>query len=366
MTVPFLDLKEINARYSIELKEAAARVIDSGWYILGQEVDRFEKEFAAYCGVQHVIGVANGLDALTLIIRGYREMGLLCEGDEIIVPANTYIASVLAITENRLVPVFVEPNPVTYNLDPYRIESALTNKTRAIMAVHLYGQLADMGALANIAEFRKLLLIEDCAQAHGAHRNGIKAGAWGDASGFSFFPGKNLGALGDAGAVVTNNGDLNRVIRALRNYGSHTKYNNQYRGVNSRLDELQAAFLSVKLKYLDADTNLRRTVAKTYISSIKNRKITLPECPEYDAHVWHLFTIRCNERQKFQQHLEKCNVASLIHYPVPPHRQPAYEAFSSLNLPITEQIHREIVSLPISPTLTKTQIQVVVDACNSF
>lgn len=366
MNVPFLDLKAVNARYSTELKNAASRVIDSGWYILGKEVENFESEFSSYCGVPHTIGVANGLDALSLIIRGYRELGVFSEGDEIIVPANTYIASILAITENRLVPVLVEPDLSTYNLDINRIDTAITSKTRAIMAVHLYGQLMDMSTLRDIAKNRGLLLIEDCAQAHGAERHGVKAGAWGDAAGFSFFPGKNLGALGDAGAVVTANEDLNKVIRALRNYGSHTKYHNQYQGVNSRLDELQAAFLRVKLNYLDSDTEARRFIASAYISGIVNQRLKLPTCPEYYAHVWHLFVVRCDDRTAFQRHLQESGVDSLIHYPVPPHHQPAYKDYASQNLHITELIHKEIISLPISPTLTAEQIQQVIDVCNAF
>jgi dTDP-4-amino-4,6-dideoxygalactose transaminase len=366
MIVPFLNLKTINSRFADELKEAAARVIDSGWYILGREVESFEQEFSAYCGNRYAIGVANGLDALSLIIRGYKELGIVKEGDEVIVPANTYIASVLAITENRLVPVFVEPNPITFNIDVNKIKEAVTSKTRIIMAVHLYGQLADMPALKKIADEYSLLIIEDAAQAHGAQLDGVKAGAWGDASGFSFFPGKNLGALGDAGAVVTANGDLNLAVRALRNYGSHIKYHNSCKGVNSRLDELQAAFLRVKLKYLDADTDARRTVAMRYLNEIQHPAIRLPMVPSEPAHVWHLFVVRTKDRIGLQKHLEKYEIGSLIHYPIPPHQQPAYFEYQNLSLPITEAIHQEVLSLPMAPNLNKTDLDRIIAACNSF
>ena len=366
MKIPFLDLKEINARYAVELKAAAARVIDSGWYILGKEVEEFENEFAAYCGVKYAIGVANGLDALTLILRGYREMGLLNEGDEIIVPSNTYIASILAITENRLVPIFVEPAQESFNLDPEKIQAAITSRTRGIMVVHLYGQLADMVAIDGFSKKHNLLLIEDCAQAHGAQASGAKAGSWGDAAGFSFFPGKNLGALGDAGAIVTSNGELNKVVRALRNYGSEKKYHNNYKGVNSRLDEIQAAMLRVKLKYLDDDTDARRKIAKLYLSKITNELIILPKVSSWASHVWHLFVVRTQDRGALQLHLESHGIGCLIHYPVPPHLQPAYSEYGSLSLPISESIHHQVLSLPISPAISQGCVDEVISACNSF
>ena len=313
--IPFLDLKGINARYRDEMIQAASRVIDSGWYIQGSEVRKFESEFSEYCGVKHCIGVSDGLDALTLIIRAWKEMGKLRDGDEVIVPANTYIASILAITENRLVPVLVDPNESTYNLCPNKIESALTSKTKVILPVHLYGQLADMQQIMDIAERNKLLVLEDSAQAHGASLNGKIAGSWGDASGFSFYPGKNLGALGDAGAITTNDVELANTIRALSNYGSHKKYENLYKGVNSRLDEMQAAFLRVKLKYLAKDIDARRTIAKTYSQCIDNKKISLPFCLHTDQHVFHLYVIRVKNRTKLQQELDSHGVETLIHYP---------------------------------------------------
>lgn len=365
--IPFLSLKEINQSYADELKAAAARVIDSGWYITGEEVAQFEADYARYCGVAQCVGVGNGLDALTLILRAYKILGVLAEGDEVIVPANTYIASVLAITENNLVPVFVEPQERTFNIDPILVEQAITKKTKAILVVHLYGQLADMTELERVARKFDLRIIEDAAQAHGASDGVRKAGAIGDAAGFSFFPGKNLGALGDAGAVVTNNEELAGCIRALRNYGSNVKYHNIYKGVNSRLDELQAAFLSVKLRYLEAETQARRQVSAIFREQIVNPKILLPvlegdEC----RHVWHLFVVRVTDRDSFQRFLSGFGVATQIHYPVPPHLQPAYNEFAEMQLPLTEKIHREVVSLPISPRLSRLDIKRIVDACNLF
>ncbi len=365
-SIPFLNLKEINQRYADELKAAAARVIDSGWYILGEEVTQFEKEFASYCGVPFCIGVGNGLDALTLILRAYKELGVLQKGDEVIVPANTYIASILSITENGLCPVFVEPDPETFNLDPAGVAQAITSKTRAIMAVHLYGQLADVEALKMLADKHQLKLIEDCAQSHGAMLRGIKAGAWGDASGFSFFPGKNLGALGDAGAVTTHDRALAEKIRALRNYGSEIKYHNICQGVNSRLDEMQAAFLRVKLKYLDTDTQARQKIADRYLSEIKNSSIKLPLRTVPSAHVWHLFVVTCTQRTELQKHLAAQGIHTLIHYPLPPHKQPAYADFNHLALPRTEMIHNSVLSLPISPVLSVDDVEHIIKVCNVF
>lgn len=322
--INFLDLKAINAQYRQELIEACTSVIDSGWYIQGVEVQKFEKEFAAYCGTEHCIGVANGLDALILVFRAWKELGKLKEGDEVIVPANTYIASILAVTENKLKPILVEPDPQTFNICPTKIREAISKNTKAILAVHLYGQLAAMPEIISIAKEHDLLVLEDSAQAHGAEIQGKKAGNWGHASGFSFYPGKNLGALGDAGAITTNDDDLAKVIRALSNYGSHKKYENLYQGVNSRLDEIQAAMLSVKLKHLDTEIAHRRKVADAYIQGINNTAVTLPltlnSSPlTRENHVWHVFVIRCEQREALQKHLLEHGIQTLIHYPIPPH-----------------------------------------------
>ena len=364
--VPFLSLKEVNAQHAEELKAAAARVIDSGWYVLGQELAAFEHEFAAYCGVGHAVGVGNGLDALSLIFRGYMELGAMADGDEVIVPGNTFIASFLAITENRLVPVPVEPDPITFNLDPVKVEAAIGPRTRAIMAVHLYGQLADMTALTALAQRHQLLLIEDAAQAHGAMNDGCKAGAFGEAAAFSFFPTKNLGALGDGGAVVTDNSALAERVAALRNYGSTTKYHHLYRGLNSRLDEIHAAMLRVKLKYLDAEIAWRRHVACRYRDGIRHPHIQLPVVVHEEQHVWHLFVVRCARRDALQQHLQTHGIQSQVHYPVPPHRQPAYAALRFASLPLTEQLHDEVLSLPMGPTLSDAAVDRVIEACMAF
>jgi len=369
--IPFLDLKGINAQYREELIQAATDVIDSGWYIQGTQVKAFEQEFADYCGTKHCIGVANGLDALILILRAYKELGKLKEGDEVIVPANTYIASILAITENRLKPILVEPNEHTYNLDPNLIEQAITPNTKAILAVHLYGQLADMPAINAIAQKYNLLMIEDSAQAHGAQIEGRKAGNWGDASGFSFYPGKNLGALGDAGAVTTNDDKLAQTIRALGNYGSHKKYENLYQGVNSRLDEMQAALLRVKLKNLNTETKRRQQIAEMYIQGIQNDAIVLPLTPHTslltrEDCVWHLFVIRSTERKKLQAYLTEQGIQTLIHYPIAPHHQKAYQAWSNQNYPITEMIHKEVISLPISHVMSDSQVLSITKLLNKF
>lgn len=369
--IPFLDLKSINAQCREELIAAASRVIDSGWYIQGAEVKSFEEEFAKYCGSKHCVGVANGLDALTLTLRAWKELGKLNEGDEVIVPANTYIASVLAITENRLKPVLVEPDKATFNLCPRNTEAAITPRTRVILPVHLYGQLADMPAIMTIAERHNLLVLEDSAQAHGASLNGKKAGSWGHASGFSFYPGKNLGAIGDGGAVTTDDDELAGVIRALGNYGSRKKYENLYQGVNSRLDEIQAAMLRVKLKYLDHQTDRRRKAAAAYMEGITNKNILLPLPHESCAlsmshHVWHLFIIRCRQRESLQQHLADMGVQTLIHYPIPPHRQQAYAQWSRRSLPLTEALHDQVLSLPMGPSLSAEDVQGVITACNQW
>jgi dTDP-4-amino-4,6-dideoxygalactose transaminase len=369
--VPFLDLGRVNAQFRNDLVDAIAGVVDSGWYIQGERVKTFEHAFAEFCGVKHCIGVANGLDALILTLRAWKELGKIKEGDEVIVPANTYIASVLAITENKLIPVLVEPDEHTYNLCPKNVEAAITEKTKVIIPVHLYGQLSAMPELMSIAERYNLLVLEDSAQAHGASLNGRRAGNWGDASGFSFYPGKNLGALGDAGAVTTNDDELARVLRALGNYGSHEKYKNLYQGVNSRLDEIQAAILSVKLKHLDVHTEHRRQIADIYLKGINNSALKLPLSKDVDAkafesHVWHLFVIRSPERAALQEHLAKSGVQTMIHYPIPPHQQQAYPQFNNLSFETTELIHQEVLSLPISPVMSIADAKVVVDACNSF
>lgn len=368
--IPFLNLQALNARHTDELKDAFARVLASGTFILGAELVSFEAEFAAYCGVRHAIGVANGLDALTLIFRAYLSLGLLCEGDEVIVPANTFMASVLAISENRLVPVLVEPDPHTFNLDPFTVAQAITPATRAILAVHLYGQVSAMQELLALARAHQLLVVEDAAQAHGACYQGVHAGALGDAAGFSFYPGKNLGALGDAGAITTNDDALAICLRSLRNYGSSQKYQFEQAGINSRLDELQAAFLRTKLPYLDSDTAIRRRIAAAYLGGISNPLLQLPQVSDPHAHVWHLFVIRTPARERFQAWLAEHQIQTLIHYPVAPHQQPACAALTPQSLPqplpLCEQIHAQVISLPLSPLLTEVEVEHIIWACNSF
>ena len=364
--IKFLDLAKINAQYEQELKAACSRVIDSGWYIMGNELTAFENEFAQYCGTKYAVGIANGLDALTLTLRAWKELGKLSEGDEVIVPANTYIASILAITENGLIPVLVEPDEVTYNLCPMKTKAAVTLKTKAILPVHLYGLISPMPALMAIAEEYDLLVLEDCAQSHGAQIADKKCGAWGHAAGFSFYPGKNLGALGDAGAVTTNDEALATTLRALRNYGSHKKYENLYQGVNSRLDEIQAAMLRVKLSYLDTETASRRAVAQAYLSQINNPLISLPTLDDINKHVFHLFVIRVNSREKLQEYLTANGIQSLVHYPLPPHKQEAYKQYNKIELPLTEEIHRTVISLPLSPVMQKEEVDYVIEVLNRF
>ena len=358
--IKFLDLKAVNEQFRPEIDAAMLRVLDSGWYLLGGEVSGFEQEFAAYCGAKHCLGCANGLDALTLILMGYRELGLMTQGDEVIVPANTYIASILAISRAGLKPILVEPDERTYNIDPSLIEPAITERTKAIMAVHLYGQCADMDPINAIAKTHGLKVIEDAAQAHGATYHGRKSGSLGDAAGFSFYPGKNLGCLGDGGAVTTNDGELADTISALRNYGSHEKYHNKYQGMNSRLDEIQAAVLRVKLKYLDEDTEKRRTVANHYLSALspqvsglnpQSSGLTLPHVADYGIPAWHLFVVRTPKRSALAEHLKDQGIQTVIHYPIPPHQQQAYPEIHGLSLPLSESIHREVLSLPMSPVI---------------
>jgi dTDP-4-amino-4,6-dideoxygalactose transaminase len=365
--IKFLDLQKINLAHQQEIEERLLSVFRSGWYLLGNEVKNFETNFTTYIGSPNAIGVANGLDALRLIFKAYMELKILSVGDEIIVPANTYIASILAITDNRLKPVFAEPQIENYNLDISKIESLITPKTKAIMVVHLYGQVCWSEELEALAKKYNLKIIEDNAQAIGAEWKGIKSGNLGDAAGFSFYPGKNLGALGDAGAVSCKDQLLAKTIRALANYGSQEKYVNEFQGLNSRLDEIQAAALDVKLKYIDDDNNRRRKVAEKYIAEINNVKIILPQLPaESKGHVWHLFVIRTEKRHQLQKYLLENDIQTLIHYPIPPHKQKAYKYYNHLTFPITKKIHNEVLSLPISPVMDEKEIQKVILMINNF
>lgn len=369
--IPFLDLKKVNEQYQAELKEACSRVIDSGWYVLGNEVAEFEKEFAAYCETEHCLGVANGLDALVLILRAYMELGIIKKGDEVIVPSNTYIASILAISENGLTPVLVEPDIKTFNLDPALVEAVITEKTKAILTVHLYGQVTAMDEINAVAKKHHLKVIEDCAQAHGAiytNKQGQskKVGSLGDAAGFSFYPGKNLGALGDGGAVTTNDSELANTIAALRNYGSHEKYKNLYKGMNSRLDEIQAGMLRVKLRYLDKEIIARQTVAQAYLKGIHNPLIDLPIIDDVNAHVLHLFVIKTSQRDKLVNYLTANGVQSLVHYPIPPHQQEAYQEWESVSFPISEKIHEQVLSIPISSVITRDEVETIILLINNY
>lgn len=365
--IKFLDLQKINLAYQSEIEQRMMATFRSGWYLLGHEVKNFESNFNSYIGSKNAIGVANGLDALRLILRGYIEMGVMQPGDEVIVPANTYIASILAISDNGLVPVLVEPDLNSYNIDILKIEEKISPRTKGIMIVHLYGRAVWSDQLQQIANKHDLKIIEDNAQAIGAEWNGTKTGNLADAAGFSFYPGKNLGALGDAGAVTTNDAELAKTIRALANYGSSEKYVNIYQGLNSRLDEIQAAVLDVKLNYIDAENERRREIAEKYLSEIKNPNTILPENPK-DAkeHVWHLFVIKSAQREKLQNYLTENGVQTLIHYPIPPHKQHAYKEMNHLSFPITEQIHDEVLSLPMSPVMNDEEVQSVIDVLNSF
>ena len=362
--IPFLDLKNINAQYRDELFEVCKNVIDSGWYIQGNECNEFEKEFADYCGAKYAIGVANGLDALILILRAYKEMGIMQDDDEVIVPSNTYIASILAISENSLVPVLVEPDINTYLLDPSKVEEKITSKTKAILPVHLYGQTCHMDEINKIAKKYNLKVIEDSAQSHGAYYKGKRSGNLGDASGFSFYPGKNLGALGDGGAVTTNDEKLANTIRALGNYGSQKKYENLYKGINSRLDEMQAAMLRVKLRYLDKELTKRKEIAKYYLENITNENIVLPTITT-DS-VWHLFVIRTTERDKLQKYLLDNDIQTLIHYPLAPHKQGAYKYWNNKKFSISEKIHDEVLSLPICVTQSFKDTEKIVRVLNEY
>ena len=363
----FLDLKKINLEHQLEIEQAMIETFRTGWYLLGSNVLEFEKNLALYIGTKNAIGVANGLDALRLIIGAYKELGFFENNDEIIVPSNTYIASVLAITDNNLKPIFVEPNINNYNIDIDKIEMAITSKTRAIMIVHLYGQAVFSGKLVELAKKYNLKIIEDNAQAIGASINNIKTGNLGDAAAFSFYPTKNLGAIGDAGAVTTNDDLLAKTIRILANYGSSKKYENVLQGLNSRLDEIQAAVLNIKLKYLDKDNSRRKHIAKMYVEGIKNPKIILPVYPDdSNNHVWHLFVIRTKDRINLQEYLSENNIQTLIHYPIAPHKQDCYAQYNYLNLPIAELLQGEILSIPISQVLTDEEVKYVISVLNMY
>jgi dTDP-4-amino-4,6-dideoxygalactose transaminase len=364
--IPFLNLKKLNQPFEVVFQQKMKQFLDGGWYILGSEVKTFETNFANYCGAKHCIGVGNGLDALVLIFKGYIQLGKLQKGDEVIIPANTYIASILAVMHADLVPVLIEPRLETYTLDSEKIEAKITPKTKAILPVHLYGQLCEMEVINSIAKKHNLLVVEDAAQAHGAMWNEIKAGNFGNAAGFSFYPGKNLGALGDAGAITTNDDALAEVLFSMRNYGSKVKYENEIIGVNSRLDELQAAFLNIKLGHLDAENESRRAIAKRYLSEIKNDKIVLPNWDFSQNHVFHLFVIRTTDRLVLQNYLKESGIETMIHYPIPPHKQKALATWNHLSLPITEQIHNEVLSIPMNSSLTNDEIDQIIQKLNQY
>lgn len=364
--IKYQELKKITDKYSEEIHASVKRVIDSGWYLQGEENNKFESHYANFIGTNYCVGCGNGLDALILIFRAYIECGIMNFGDEVIVPANTYIASILAITENGLKAVLVEPNINTFEIDDSKIEAAITERTRAILIVHLYGRCSYTEKIVNICSKYGLKLVEDNAQAHGCKYKGKRTGSLGDAAGHSFYPSKNLGALGDGGAVTTNDSMLADTIRALANYGSQAKYVFKYKGRNSRLDEIQAAILDVKLKYLDEDNDLRRQVAKFYIDNIKNPIIIAPEVSDWEAHVFHIFPIRCKERDSLQQYLVNNGIQTNIHYPIPPHLQECYKEWNALSFPITEQIHREELSLPMSPVMEEQEILKIVEVLNNW
>ena len=364
MQIPFLSLKSITEKYSDEIHVAVQRVVDSGWYLQGKENETFENNYAKYIGSKYCIGVANGLDALIWIVKAYKELGIFSDGDEIIVPANTYIASILAITENNLKPIFVEPTFEDLEIDDNLIEDKITPRTKAIMIVHLYGRCAYTNKIRELCNKYNLKLIEDNAQAHGCRFGDKRTGSLGDAAGHSFYPGKNLGALGDAGAVTTDNQELAECVRALANYGSQKKYVFKYCGRNSRLDEIQAAVLDVKLRHLDEDNANRQQIAKYYYDNINNPRITLPKRIDDQNNVYHLFPVFCEERDDLQQYLKDNGIQTLIHYPIPPHKQECYKEWSSISLPVTEKIHAQELSLPMSPCLIMDGVKHVVEEIN--
>jgi dTDP-4-amino-4,6-dideoxygalactose transaminase len=364
--ISFLDLAALNAQYKNELLKACSDVIDSGWYIRGQHYENFVQKFAEYCGVKYAIGVASGLDALTLIFAAYKELGVLKDGDEVLVPANTYIASIIAITNNKLTPILIEPSTSDFLIDPNHIIEKITPKTKVILPVHLYGQSCDMDAINDIAYEKKLKIVEDAAQSHGAYFKSKKCGNLGDAAAFSFYPGKNLGALGDGGAVTTNDEELGMVITALSNYGGHQKYQNIFVGCNSRLDEIQAAMLSVKLDGLDNEIQRRRKLAQHYLKNIDNKNIVLPSYRRWQDHAWHLFVIRTKYRNNLQQYLNEHLIQTVIHYPIPPHKQPAYKELNNQHYPLTEKIHNEVISLPLSPVQNIEDTDQIIKAINEW
>ncbi len=366
MQIKFLNLKRYIQNHQNELNHISNNIITSGEYILGKNVSTFEHKFGNYCGVSNVIGTGNGLDSLSMIFRAYIDKKILKKGDEVLVPANTYIASILSITNNQLNPVFIEPNVNTFNIDENLIENKITHKTKAILLVHLYGQISFSQKINELANKYNLLLFEDCAQACGAVYRNIKAGNLGDAAGFSFYPTKNLGALGDAGAITTNNSKIARLLISLRNYGSSKKYINDYIGVNSRLDEIQAAFLIYKLKNLDKENVSRIRIAKLYIDNINNERISLPSFSSDKSHVWHLFVVKTKKRDHFSQYLKKRGIETLIHYPIPPHKQKAYKIFNKLRYPITESLSKSIISIPLDTTLTENEINYIIDVINKY
>jgi len=365
--IHFLNLRKLNQPFEVAFQKKMKQFLDGGWYILGNEVKQFEVDFAAYCGTKHCIAVGNGLDALVLIFKAYIHLGKLQKGDEVIVPANTYIASVLAILQADLVPVLVEPRLETFNINSEEIEAKITSKTKAILPVHLYGQLCEMKAINEIAQKHNLLVIEDAAQAHGSQfSDNEKAGNLSNAAAFSFYPGKNLGALGDGGAIATNDDELAETLFSMRNYGSKVKYENQIIGVNSRLDELQAAFLNIKLKQLDSENEFRRSMAKRYLSEIKNDKIIMPSWDLSQNHVFHLFVIRTSNRLALQNFLKENGIETMIHYPIPPHKQKALMNWNQLSFPITEKVHDEVLSIPLNSGLKASEIQHIITVLNKF
>ncbi|MCH2223364.1 MAG: DegT/DnrJ/EryC1/StrS family aminotransferase [Crocinitomicaceae bacterium] len=367
MEVPFLQLGELNKKHNAEISERIKEILESGWYLMGNQLSQFEREWASYCGTTHAMGVASGLDALILIFEAYKTLGILSNGDEVIVPANTFIASIMAIEKAGLKPILVEPNPISFNLDPSNLNESINKKTKAILAVHLYGQLAPMDALQVIARENNLLLIEDAAQAHGAMINNKKAGTLSDAAAFSFYPGKNLGAFGDAGAITTKNSELAKIVQSLRNYGSTEKYHHEHLGFNSRMDEIQAAVLSVKLSSLDSETETRRQQSLRYRNEINSTKIQLPSVIENEeSHAWHLFVIRSQQRNELQNYLSKNGIQTLIHYPIPPHQQQGFPTLHHLSLPITEKIHSQVLSLPLNSNLSEAQISHIIKTINRF
>lgn len=364
--IPYLSLQKLNQKYEIELEKEVNRVLKSGFYLLGKENKRFEENYGNYIGSKYCVGVGNGLDALRIIIRAYIELGFFQEGDEIIVPANTYIASILAITDNKLIPVFVEPKLSNYQIDDLQIESKITNKTKAIMLVHLYGQCAYTEKIKSIREKYNLKVIEDNAQAHGCLYQNKKTGSLGDAAGHSFYPGKNLGAFGDAGAITTNDEKLAATCKSLANYGSSEKYKFDYVGFNSRLDEIQAAILNHKLNFLDEENAKRKEIAKFYLNNIKNSSLILPKVENFDSHVFHIFPILCEKRDELKHYLEQNGIQTLIHYPIPPHKQNCYKEYRELQFPITEMIHKQELSLPNSPNLSNEELSFIIEKLNHF